>query len=467
MKPILYFSLLLCTLLVRPAFAQIGMGGQPHSSAVLDLKATDKALYLPRMTTAQRKAMPSPQVGAFVFDLDQNALYIFDGQTWLPLATQNPTSVMPVSRFASDGAYADQFGISVAILGDYALVGASNHDVGGNNDQGAVYVFARTGNSWTELTTLTASDGLADDNFGSSVALSGDYALIGAQGDDVGADVNQGSAYVFLRSGNTWTQQDKLLAAGGMPNDRFGTSVSISGDYALIGMPNDNLNANTFQGSAYVFLRSGVTWTQQAKLIANDGATNDFFGNSVSLSGSYALIGSPGDDVGANANQGSAYVFLRSGVTWTQQAKPLATDGAAGDGFGNSVSISGSYALIGAPRVDGNNANQGAAYFFIRSGASWTQQDKITGSNVAANHNFGSSVALVGDYAIVGAPGDGSAYLFRRNGTFLAQQRYITDNSYAGSSNGYAVGISSSSFIIGGYGFQQNQGKVSFGLIEY
>ena len=266
---------------------------------------------------------------------------------------------------ASDGAAGDFFGISVALSGDTALVGADLDDVSANSYQGSAYVFTRSGTTWTQQGKLTASDGAAGDLFGISVALSGDTALVGAYGDDVGANGDQGSAYVFTRSGTTWSLQQKLTASDGAAYDRFGNSVALSGDTALVGADWHNVGANPDQGSAYVFTRSGTTWSEQAHLTASDGAAYYFFGISVALSGDTALVGAYGDNVGANDNQGSAYVFTRSGTTWSLQQKLTASDGAAYDYFGNSVALSGDTALVGAVSDDvGANDSQGSAYFY-------------------------------------------------------------------------------------------------------
>jgi len=344
---------------------------------------------------------------------DQGSAYVFtrSGTTWS----------LQQKLTASDGAAGDFFGYSVALAGDTALVGAYLDDVGANGNQGSAYVFTRSGTTWTQQGKLTASDGAVDDAFGYSVALSGDAALVGATGDDVGANSDLGAAYVFTRSGTTWSLQQKLTASDGAMYDQFGNSVALSGDTALVGAYWDAVSANGGQGSAYVFWRSGTTWTQQGVLTASDGAANDHFGNSVALSGDTALVGATGDDVGANDSQGSAYIFTRSGTTWTQQEKLTASDGAAGDHFGVSVALSGDTALVGADRdAFGANDNQGSAYVFTRSGTTWTQQAKLTASDGAANDEFGRSVALSGDTALVGADGDavgansdqGSAYFY-------------------------------------------------------
>ncbi len=165
---------------------------------------------------------------------------------------------------------------------------------------------------------LTASDAAAGDVFGFSVALSGDTALVGAVGDDDAGSFS-GSAYVFVRSGTSWIQQAKLTASDAASNDIFGGSVALIGDTALVGAAGDD-DAGSVSGSAYVFVRSGTTWTEQAKLTASDAAAGDRFGIAVALNGSTALVVAPNDDDAAFSS-GSAYVFVRSGTTWSQQAK--------------------------------------------------------------------------------------------------------------------------------------------------
>ncbi|KAB7725595.1 hypothetical protein F5984_25840 [Rudanella paleaurantiibacter] len=465
-------SLLLC--LALSTRAQIGMGGQPHSSAVLDLKspANDKAFYPPRLTTAQRLAIVNPQVGALVFDLDKGTLYLHDGQNWLPLATTSNSNLAPIDRLANDGTKGDAFGVRVMLSGDYAIVGASGADIGPNVNQGAAYIFVRSGSNWVQQAKLTANDGASGDVFGVSVAISGDYAVVGARADDVNANADQGSAYVFVRSGTNWTQQAKLTASDGAPDDKFGNAVAISGDYILVSAFMDDIGANADAGSAYIFMRSGTSWVQQAKLTAADGATNDQFGSSVAISGDYAIVGVNFDDIIANTDQGSAYVFVRSGTSWTQQAKLTAADGEPTDNFGYGVGISGDYAIVGAYTDDINSIrDQGSAYVFVRSGTSWVQQAKLTAFYDGATSDlFGGSVAISGDYALIGAFGSnvyqGSAYVFIRSGTNWNQVRRVVDNSPPYTFNGYSVGISNGTFIIGGYSFQSSQGKVSFGTVD-
>jgi len=248
-----------------------------------------------------------------------------------------------------------------------------------------------------------------DDAFGQSIALSGDTVAIGApHDDDKGND--SGSVYVFTRSGTTWSQQTKLTAADGAEGDVFGISIAISDDTIVIGADlNDEKALNA--GAVYVFTRSGSSWSQQAKLTAADGAETDIFGVRVALSGDTVLISARRDDddvMGIDA--GSAYIFTRTGTTWQQQAKLTASDGAADDRFGRSVALDADTAVIGAMFQDDKGDNSGSAYMFTRSGNSWQQQVKLTASDGAEGDVFGWSVALSADIAVIAA---GKNFRFR------------------------------------------------------
>ena len=328
---------------------------------------------------------------------------------------------------AEDGAVDDGFGGSVALSGEIALIGARGDDDNGDSS-GAAYVFTRSGSGWSQQAKLTAADGAAGAEFGYSVALSGDTAIIGAARDDEQGE-DSGSVYVFTRSGTDWSQVAKLTAADGAKGDVFGISVAVSGDTAVIGADLDDDKGEN-SGSVYVFTRSNGEWSQQAKLTAADGEAVDIFGVRVAISGDTALIAARRDDHDVNGvDSGSAYVFVRSGTSWTQQAKLTAEDAEAGDMFGYNVAVSADTAVITAAMDDDKDLNSGAAYVFTRSGHDWRQQTKLTASDGAADDVFGWSVALSGDTAVVGAPtsifvsaGDsGSAYVFKRSGNSWSQ----------------------------------------------
>jgi len=275
-------------------------------------------------------------------------------------------------------------GSSVSISGDYAIFGDSADNVNGNNS-GSAYIFKRDEDTWVEQAKLLASDGAASDKFGCSVSLSGDYAIVGAY--DSGSS---GSAYIFRRDEDVWVEQVKLLPSYvGGNGENFGFSVFISGDYAIVGF--DETIGEI--GSAYIFKRDGESWTEQVKLRPSDVKFMDKFGQSVSISGDYAIVGACWD---GSYDLGSAYIFKRDGNRWIKQVKLLASDGDAFDSFGSSVSISGDYAVIGAR---GNGLGPGSAYIFKREGEKWLEQIKFSVSK---------PLSISEDYAIVGS------YLFKR-----------------------------------------------------
>jgi uncharacterized protein (TIGR03437 family) len=338
---------------------------------------------------------------------------------------------------ASDATSADNFGSTIAVNGETALVSSPTKA----SNQGAVYVFVRSNSdgTWSQQAKLTVPGAAS---FGQAVSLSADTAVIGATD----------SAYVFVRSGTSWTQQAKLVGSDSVAGDRFGGAAAVDGDTAVIGAS----ALNNFLGAAYVFVRSGTTWTQQAKLTASDAAANDQFGSSEALSGDTILTGVPSK----NSAQGAVYVFVRSGTTWTQQAELTASDGAAPDNFGRAISLSGDTALAGAYLKAGG---EGAAYVFVRSGTTWTQQAKLLAADSATGTIFGISVSLDGDLALIGAPHkankQGAAYVFARSGTTWTQFVELTAAGGAvGDSFSSAVSLSEGTVIVGAPGHAGGEG---------
>ena len=355
-----------------------------------------------------------------------------------PLAWNNETKLT-----AFDGEEGDGFGCSVGISGDYAVVGAY-FDYTTETNTGSAYIFTKNESLWTMYDKIVANDSGDSKYFGNSVSISGDYIIVCNMIDE--------SAYLFHREGTVWTEQQKLLATDGAV--WFGYSVDISDDYAFIGARYDTDNGSA-SGSAYIFFREGTTWTEQQKILPVDGAIDDQFGFSVSISGDYALIGAYlNDDYGTNS--GSAYIFKRDGTPWIEQQKLLANDGAPDDQFGYSVSISGNYALIGAPYNEDIGYNTGAAYIFVRDGNTWTEQQKLTAQDGGSNDSFEISVDISGDHVIIGALDDyngtnsGSAYIFTRDETSWIEQRKLTASDGERDNNfGRSVCISGDSIIVG------------------
>ena len=369
---------------------------------------------------------------------------------------------------AADGAANDRFGTSVAVSGNTAVIGAPFDDDLGSSS-GAAYLFERVGGVWTQVAKLTATDGAAGDNFGGSVAVSGDTAVIGAPFGD-GQEFASGAAYVFEKIDGIWTQTAELAASDGVFGDRFGGSVAVSGDTAVVGdEENDDLGSNS--GSAYVFEKVGGVWTQVAKLTADDGAAGDMFGGSVAVSGDTAVIGAR-LNLGNLTDSGSAYVFEKAAGVWTQTGKLTPTDGASNDQFGFSVALSGDTVVIGANLDDDAcpgsfwGCSSGSAYVFENIAGVWTQTAKLTAADGVSYDQFGFSVALSGaegdqggtPKAVIGANLDdalgsdsGSAYVFEKVAAVWTQTAKLNASDGAAADEfGSSVAVSGDTAVIGG-----------------
>ncbi|MDB6131952.1 MAG: Integrin alpha beta-propellor repeat protein, partial [Verrucomicrobiales bacterium] len=455
------------------------------------------------------------------------------GDTELQLLIEEQGALYPVTidpivqqayLKASNTEVGDNFGQSVAVSGDTVVVGAPGEDsnaTGVNGNQaddsrytGAAYVFVRSGATWSQQAYLKASNTGYDDGFGSSVAVSGDTVVVGAPFEDsnaTGVNGNQaddsaqmsGAAYIFVRSGATWSQQAYLKASNTGAEDYFG-SVAVSGDTVVVGASGEDSNATgvngnqadnsaQWSGAAYVFVRSGATWSQQAYLKASSTGAEDYFGV-VAVSGDTVIVGARGEDssaTGVNGNQadnsaensGAAYVFVRSGTAWSQQAYLKASNTGADDQFGQSVAVSGDTVVAGAGREsskaigvngdqDDNSASasgSGAAYVFVRSGTTWSQQAYLKASNTEWEDNFGVSVAVSGDTVVVGAywessgatgvngdqvdnsaPRSGAAYILVRSGATWSHHAYLKASNTGFEDNfGLSVAVSGDTVVVG------------------
>jgi len=401
---------------------------------------------------------------------DQGAAYAF--------VLRDSRSVEQQKLFANDGAAGDYFGAAVTLDADTLAVGVPGDDIGANGEQGSVYVFTRSGAVWTFQQKLIATDGAAGANFGDAVALDGDTLAVGAPFANIGTGIQQGAVYAFTRAGATWTQQPRLTANDGEPFDYFGAAVALSGGALVVGAHGAKIGANDDQGSAYVFTRAGATqpvWTQQQKLTANDGAADDVFGYAVALDADTLAVGAYGDAIGANVEQGSVYVFTRGGAGWTQQGPKLtANDGAANDFFGAAVALGGDTLAVGASGdAIGANVRQGSAYIFTRGGAGWTQQQKLTANDGGGEAQFGQAVGLSGNNVVIGASGtalganrqQGAAYVFTGVGGLWYQQQKLTASDGAAQERfGRAVALSGDTVAIGSLndtiGMNSRQGSV-------
>jgi hypothetical protein len=305
------------------------------------------------------------------------------------------------------------------------------------------------------LQKLTAFDAAAGDSLGFSAAIHGDTSVVGAFRDDNAGGTDAGAAYVYFRNGISWAQQSKLTASDAAASDQLGADVGISGDTAVVGANLDDHAGGVDAGAAYVFVRSGTVWSQQAKLTASDAAASDRFGTSVDISGDTIIVGTPVSDAGAT-DSGAAYVFTRSGTVWTQEQKLTPPDIVAFSLFGTSVAVHGDTAVVGR-----NGDTNGSAYVFSRSFGVWSLQQKLTASDAGSSDQFGISVSVENDTAVVGSYKDnnaggtdaGSAYVFTRSGVVWAQQaKLLASDGATQDGLGQSVALSGDVALIGAPG---------------
>jgi len=350
---------------------------------------------VPLIITEQTKLFPSGEAGAFGHSVAVSGDTAVVGSTFngpmgqftgaAYIFVRNGSSWSEQARLSDDNPF---FGGSVAISGETVVVGAIA-DPG--TSSGAAYVFVRDGSSWSLQAKLSPADSslLNPVPFGGSVAIDGDTAIVGHT-DSFGG--GPGTAYVFVRSGSSWSEQARLFASDGEVWAAFGSSVAISGDSVAVGAR----YRQDFRGAAYIFARSASGWAEQAQLLAPDGEWGDHFGASVAISGGTAVVGAIGaDQPGTGWNTGAAYVFQRIGSSWLQQAELQAADGKEGDGLGRSVALSGDTLTVGAV---------GKVYAYVRGGMDWYERAELVPSDPDATAgNFGRTVALSGNTVFVGA----------------------------------------------------------------
>ena len=283
-----------------------------------------------------------------------------------------------------------------------------------------VFSILQVNETYADIVKIKSGDSVSRDNLGHSVSISGEYAIVGAPGQ-IG---DSGTAQIFFLSERGWARQAKLTASDPAPSDKFGSSVSMRGNYAIVGAPGDS-TLGPDAGAAYVYFRKQTGWVLQSKLIPSDGEAEDLFGFSVAMDGDTVIIGSHRSNV-PGADAGSAYIFVRRGSDWIQQARLIADDANEFEWFGYAVAISGDTAIVGAIRSNTTGKDSGAAYIFVRNSDLWLQQAKLVGDNTESRDNFGFSVAVSGDIVVIGSPNNtstGSAYIFEREGAEWVQRR--------------------------------------------
>ncbi|MFT6338089.1 MAG: hypothetical protein ACJATI_004860 [Halioglobus sp.] len=358
---------------------------------------------------------------------------------------------------ASDGEENQQFGHAVAISNEWAVVGARFDDELGT-EAGAAYMLWFDGSTWVQHSKLLASNGVKLDGFGTSVSISENRVLVGAPGNDTGGQ-EAGAAYVFDFDGISWIETALLVASNASDNDLFGGSVSVHYDYAVIGSVEEDSEAIN-SGAVYVFEKKNI-WLENGFLKANDAESDDEFGCDVSVSGDYIIIGAKQED-SDGVNSGAAYIFKRDEDlgNWFQSEKLTVNNPEIESKFGSSVDISGNHVIVGSPQNDTNGQDYGIALVYSRSGNIWVEEQVIQPVGLQQNNEFGTSVSISANYIVVGAPfnvssepSEGASYIFRNDDQeWNLQSSVFASNSEKRNLFGSAVAIYGHNALIGAYG---------------
>ena len=355
-------------------------------------------------------------IGAWSEDNAKGAAYFYtkSGGTWIESQRIQPR----------DPRLDDEFGVPVALQGDTAVIAARGSNIYHHNNAGAVYVYNLSGGSWVQSQILTAPGAPRDGFFGVSLALKGDYLVVGNPTATVNGNFAQGAVFVFARSHGVWTFQQELTDSQGTVGSRFGGTVAISSEGMVFAQSEASVNGLSGAGAVYVYSLNGQTWTQTQELTASDPEEGAYFGSAIACSDSTAVIGAFGATVDGSSGAGKVYVFTNNSGTFTQSQELLSPDPQAFSSFGGAVAISNSRLAVSAPAMQiGDSVQQGAIYIFGGAPGSYTFRQQLTASNGEANSGFGTSVALSPGAVLVGAPRqpvrtdfpDGAAYFYSQS----------------------------------------------------
>ena len=491
MRNLLQFLLLILVMFPAVLTAQsVGIGTPaPNSSAALDVTSSNKGLLMPRLTTVQRKKIANPAAGLLVFDTDKGAVMFYDGSSWRTMSFSDENKTEPQSRSAAQPATAAGFGTRVAISGNYAIIGAPRFGGTGLLNMGLAFIFNKTPGGWKQVARLAARDSAAADYFGGAVAISGDYAVVGSANKKIGANVAQGKAYVYRRSGSSWVLDTTVVNPGGQAYEDFGWSVGIcafnsDGPGLAIGIPYSDATGPD-KGEVYFYSKVAGKWSFIQNISPTDLAAADYYGSTIAMDTNYVAIGAPGQDnlTYSYADAGAAYIYAYGGRAWNFQQK-LQGSTARGQ-FGFALSLSSNRLAVGAPWATTYNNTSSSVYVYTRTGSSWANTTSLfiynfeivpnagqlqpvagTTSISIANLTFGISVSLSGNTLLVGAsggtdyPNGGSSYYSDRIGAVYIYKN-LSGNSFSktnwlqsdfpgnGDLYGQSVSISGSNYVVG------------------
>jgi hypothetical protein len=467
MKKLIHFVIFCFTVLYGSSQVAINNNGNnPATTSMLDVSSTTKGMLIPRMTSVQRKAIANPEMGLLVYDTDRQTIYLFDGVNWKPMMFTIDGSLPPISRRPEGLPDGSQFGSSVDIYGDYAVVGAPGDTVG-SDVCGAAYIYAKENGSWKQMTKLKASNAAAGDKFGTSVSIYDNIVVIGAPEKTISGAYAKGRVYVFKRIGHLWSQVIGLQASNGQAYDKLGTAVAIDGQMIIAGAPFTDHTGKTDAGSAYIFRFENNNWIEKKVINPADATGYGLFGSAVDISGTTVAIGAPNTTSSFVAYTGAVYAYNNpdlTGTNWAFSQKLGPDDKQAQMEFGYSVDIEGDRMLVGAPYYNfSGNAGAGRALEFKRTAGQWSSATTL--NSLTAGEKAGTAVAIDGDNSMFSYPGyseNSGRVLIHKLG---AVAKYVYDeNKEANRHFGNVMAAHNGQYIIGtGLG---SNGAVFFGVID-
>jgi hypothetical protein len=463
--------------------------GHPNPSAQFEVRSDQKGFLPPVMSTSARRAIVNPAEGLMVFDSTKQLMFVFTKLGWQSFnITLESLGVSDGTAFPNPGFANNDFaGSIVDVFNDYAFLGAYASDISGKIDQGAVYLYKYVNDEWTFITKIIAPDGQAGDNFGNAISAHESYVFIGAYSDTYGENSTQGSVYIYKWIDDILTYQSKITGSNATAGDRFGSSINSKGTLLVVGAPNDDIGANTDQGSVYFFELEGGNWIEKQKYFATANVgSNSLFGGGIDIDSNFVVVGcnymNSLGNYGFNRNRIS--IFSRtSGIgDWLIHSEIINPTENNLEAFGSNVTLNDNILTISASMRDIPNGNKdrGAVYVYRRNGTSWNLIQTIapTDSSTADSPGdyFGVNSDREGDFLVVGSHHEdfgsgqnnyGGTFVYKWNGTQFALVKKLRSPSPAVLEFfGSDVGISNEKIVIGAMGRSSFTGAGYFFRID-
>lgn len=438
------------------------------------------------MSASERRAIKAPAAGLMVYDTTSQKMFVFTSTGWRALLYDvSPTDYSSLTQIDKPAGLngGGLFGFGLDIKDNYALIGAPSDSVNGQAGRGSVFCYVFDGESWIKSQELIAADGMAGDNFGQDILIHNDWVFIGAPKDDSGENADEGSVYVYRRTGDTWNFHSKLVGGNSASGDWFGIAISASGNTLAIGAASDDIGTNVNQGSVYLFELQNNNWVQSQKIFTlSGGATSDLFGGRILLTDSLLFVGNDHSTSPYGLCQNAVYVYSKSNGSWVQRAKIISPDPVDSyESFGYSLLVSGQKLVVGSVfhNTPSNNKDRGAVYVFDRldtTGYNWSFVQKIAPVDNNVNDTYGDYFGnyLSGEKNVMyasahyedvnGVLNQGAVYKYKLiNGSWVKQNEVLTKTGFGtGDLFGFATATSNGWVLIGAPGRNQSTGEAFF-----